>query len=381
MCQLLKSTGQKKALVVVAVSSPYDFAMDKSIGSYMCTFDFTETAMAALVRALHGEFSPQGSIPGTMRKSKKVVKNRQRWLVEDYQRERDGQVLNELLKTLSRTSTPSLPYSASNAHSFELFNPNVQEAHFVVRNSSTQALYGFVATYYTNGQGAIGAIFVDPAKRNVSIGTSLHRRAMRALLSHKGLTKVQLGISFPGTFLGIPVEENGSAKTWFANVGWDVSFPRRVSNMAITDLSTWSIPEGLAQSLARGKISFDLISGTESEESVLNHVAAHANPDIVELYRHAFQCNGECGIVRAKSSVNDYLLGTVIVTKPSSALSVHVPLLNTAREGDYGHGGIMAPIVTVTAQSALVLQGLATMGVRQNKGHQSTQSIMSWVSI
>ena len=43
MCSMLRASGQKKSFLVVAVSSPYDFAMDKSIGTYICTFDFTET--------------------------------------------------------------------------------------------------------------------------------------------------------------------------------------------------------------------------------------------------------------------------------------------------------------------------------------------------
>ncbi|KAM0817001.1 hypothetical protein AB5N19_02803 [Seiridium cardinale] len=380
MCQLLRSTGQKKSLVVVAVSSPYDFAMDKSIGTYLCTFDFTETAMASLVRALHGDFIPQGSMPGTMRKSKKVIKNRQRWLVENYERERDSQALDDLIKTLARASTPSLPYSACNAHAFDLYSPSVEEAHFVVRNSSTQALYGFVATYFAKGLGAIGAIFVDPAKRNVSIGTSLHRRAMKALLSKQGLKKVQLGVSFPAVFPGIPVEDSGLAKSWFANVGWDVQFPRRVSNVAIANLSSWSAPDGLLQNLQRNQITFELITGLENGETVLNHVATHASPDVVELYRYALQASNDCGIVRAKST-NGNLLGTVIVTKPGSILAVYFPLLNTAPPGSYGgsFGGIIAPIVPATAQSALLLQGLAFMGVRQNKGHRMGKSIVSWV--
>ncbi|KAK6064145.1 glycoside hydrolase family 3 protein [Seiridium cupressi] len=376
----MKRACQKKSLVVVAVSSPYDFAMDKSIGTYLCTFDFTETAMASLVRALHGDFIPQGSMPGTMRKSKKVIKNRQRWLVENYERERDSQALDDLIKTLARASTPSLPYSACNAHAFDLYSPSVEEAHFVVRNSSTQALYGFVATYFTRGLGAIGAIFVDPAKRNVSIGTSLHRRAMKALLSKQGLKKVQLGVSFPAVFPGIPVEDSGLAKSWFANVGWDVQFPRRVSNVAIADLSSWSAPDGLLQSLQRNQITFELITGLENGETVLNHVATHASPDVVELYRYALQASNDCGIVRAKST-NGNLLGTVIVTKPGSILAVYFPLLNTVTPGTYGgsFGGIIAPIVPATAQSALLLQGLAFMGVRQNKGHKMGKSIVSWV--
>lgn len=50
MCSMLRASGQKKSLVVVSVSSPYDFAMDKTIGTYICTFDFTETAMQVSLR-------------------------------------------------------------------------------------------------------------------------------------------------------------------------------------------------------------------------------------------------------------------------------------------------------------------------------------------
>lgn len=377
MCQMLRSTGQKKSLIVVAVSSPYDFAMDKTIGTYVCTFDFTETAMASLVRVLYGDFVPRGSMPGTMRKSKKVAKNRHRWLVETYERERDGRALAELLNTLARSSTPSLPYSAAGPHSFELFNTGVEESHFVVRNSSTQALYGFVATYYTKGLGVIGALFVDPAKRNVAIGRCLHTRAVRVLLQKQGIKKIQLGLAFPGVFPGVPVEDSGSVKSWFANVGWDVQFPRRVSNLAIADLSSWAAPEGLTQSIQRNLISFDLIRNLENGESVLTHVATYASPDVVELYKFALQAPNDCGVVRAKST-NDNLLGTIIVCSPGSSLAAYIPLLNTATQGSYG--GIVAPVVPTTAQSSLLLQGLVFMGVRQNKMHKSAKSIVSWVS-
>jgi beta-N-acetylhexosaminidase len=102
MCSMLSSGGKKKSLIVVSVSSPYDFAMDKSIGTYMCTFDFTETAMGALVRALFGEFVPQGTLPGTLRKSRKVQKSRQHWLVENWNWDRDHKGLQALIKTLEK---------------------------------------------------------------------------------------------------------------------------------------------------------------------------------------------------------------------------------------------------------------------------------------
>ncbi|KAI0379019.1 glycoside hydrolase family 3 protein [Hypomontagnella monticulosa] len=376
MCHMLRGTGQKKSLIVVSVSSPYDFAMDKSIGTYVCTFDFTETAMASLVRVLYGDINPQGSMPGTMRKSKKVSKTRQQWLVESYDRDRDGSALEELLRTMARSSTPSLPYLTTGAHSFELYNPHVEEAHFVVRNSSTKTLYGFVATYYTKGLGAIGALFVDPAKRNVSIGRSLHRRAMRALLQKQGIKTVQLGITFPGVFPGVPVDESGSNKSWFDNVGWDTQFPKRLTNMVIEDLGAWTAPEGLLQSIQRASISFDLIHGLDNAESVLNHAATHAGPEVVELYRFALQETNISGVVRAKDSVGN-LLGTVIICTAASRLSTYMPPLHSTSGEDIG--GILAPIVPSTAQSRLILQGLAFMGVRQNKAHKSAKSVLSWV--
>ncbi|KAH9907340.1 glycoside hydrolase family 3 protein [Xylariomycetidae sp. FL2044] len=376
MCHMLRATGQKKSLIVVAVSSPYDFAMDKSIGTYICTFDFTETAMASLVRALCGDFVPQGSMPGTMRKSKKVSKTRQQWLVENFDRDRDSHGLEELLNILARSSTPNLPYLTTSVNSFELFNPHVEEAHFVVRNSSTQMLYGFVATYFTKGIGAIGAIFVDPAKRNVSIGRSLHRRAIRALLQKQGIKKVQLGLTFPGIFPGITVDEGGSNKNWFADVGWDVQFPKRLTNLVIGDLGAWTAPEGLLQSIQRANISFDLIHGLDNSESVINHVATHAGPEVVELYRFALKEQKTCGVVRAKNSV-DTLLGTVIICRAASNLSTYIPSLRSIGGEDVG--GIIAPIVPSTAQTTLLLQGLAFMGVRQNKAHKSAKSVLSWV--
>lgn len=122
MCSMLSSGGKKKSLIVVSVSSPYDFAMDKAIGTYVCTFDFTETAMSALVRALFGEFTPSGTLPGTLRKSRKVQKSKQSWLVEAWNKDRDARGLQALIKAVEKTSPPNqfCPLSGATADSFEL---------------------------------------------------------------------------------------------------------------------------------------------------------------------------------------------------------------------------------------------------------------------
>lgn len=376
MCSMLRASGQKKSLVVVAVSSPYDFAMDKSIGTYICTFDFTEMAMAALVRALCGSSRARGTLPGTLRKSRKAVKSRQHWLVEPYDRDRDSNGLNDLLSALARAAAPNHRFlTTTTAHSFEIFNPNIEESHFVVRNSSTQALYGFCATYHTQGTGIIGAIFVDPTKRNVAIGRSLHRRALRALIQKRGTKKIQLGICFPGVFLGIPTDDGG-LKTWFSNSGWDLQFPRRLANMVIADLSSWSAPEGLLQSIQRANMSFDLIHGLENAETVLAHVSGNANPEVFELYRLALQETKSCGVVRAKCQRGG-LVGTVVICSPGSQVAGYVPALQGGEEVLVG--GIIAPVVAPGNGDLLVIQGLALMGLRQNKAHKSGRSVLSWV--
>jgi beta-N-acetylhexosaminidase len=376
---MFSASGQKKSLMVIAVSSPYDLALDKTIGSYLCTFDFTEAAMRSLVDVLFGAFVPQGSLPGTLRKTKKVVKSRQHWLVEPYLRDRDGRGLDELIASIARSGAPHQSFlKSTRAATFELLGSGVamEEQHFVVRNSSTGALYGFCATYFAKAIGYIAAILVDPAKRNVSIGHSLHRRSLRSLVERPGIKKVQLGVSLPGVYLGIPVDDSTNLKPWFGSLGWDLSFPRRLTNLTIDKLATWDIPVGMLQAMQRANISFDLIHGLDNAESVLTHVSTHATPDIFEMYKLALRETGSCGVVRAKSPV-DSLLGTVVICSPGSAMSLYLPPLQG--QGDASIGGIMAPIVPATAHATLALQGLALMGLRQNKAHKAARSVLSWV--
>jgi beta-N-acetylhexosaminidase len=416
MCSMLSAGGKKKSLIVVSVSSPYDFAMDKSIGTYVCTFDFTETAMSALVRALFGEFVPQGTLPGTLRKSRKVQKSRQHWLVESWNRDRDHRGLQALIKTIEKTSPAGTQsgLSGATAASFELVrifpSPSepkltkmpqsnlpdltepIEEAHYVVRNSSTQALFGFCATYTypTRSLALISALFVDPSKRNLSIGHSLHQRAVRGLLSshpnHPNLKiqTLQLGSTLPHIFPGIPMSdltEGARLKRWFAANGWDISSPRLLYTLSIRNLNHWAPPEGLLANIQRVSFSFDLIHGRENAASVLEHVSSHSGPEVLALYNLALADEKSCGVVRAKSPVDGSLVGTVIITRPESNLGTYIPVLKSSGDGGSagGIGGILAPVVPATPQAAIVLQGLALLGIRQNKAHKSKTCVLCWV--
>jgi beta-N-acetylhexosaminidase len=392
MCSMLTASGKKKSLIVVSVSSPYDFAMDNSIGTYVCTYDFTETAMSSLVRALFGDYVPQGTLPGTLRKSKKVQKSRQHWLVENWTHDRDHRGLQALIKTIEKTVPPNqqCPLSGATAASFELSSSNtetgedVEEGHFVVRNSSTQALFGFCSTYYfpSSSLGILGTLFVDPSKRNLSIGHSLHQRGVRSLLQKRNIQTLQLGSGLPPLYLGIPMSdlsEGARLKRWFATNGWDISSPKLLYTLTIRSLTNWSPPEGLLQSIQRVSFSFDLIHGTDNASAVLEHVSTHATPEIVALYNLALSDSKACGIVRAKSPVDGALVGTVIICRSETILATWMPVLHPPAGGD-SIGGILAPVVPSTPQANIVLQGLALLGIRQNKAHRAGTCVLNWVS-
>ena len=377
---------REKPLVVVSVSSPYDFAMDLSVGTYLCTYDFTETSLNALVKVLYGEVSPSGALPGRVSQSHKLHQSRQHWLVESWNEQRDAHALDDLIKTIneSRPFGQRPEMSGCSARSFLLNNPDVEEAHFVVRNSSTQALYGFCSTYFfrNTGVGAIGALFVDPLRRKLSIGHSLHSRAIRSLSERENVKRFHLGSRFPSIYLGIPTGNNMERKKllqWFANVGWKTVDSRPVCCMVVRDLSSWSPPDGLAKSLQNVGVKFDLVYGSEYTESVLNHVGTNFRPGVAEVYKLALAEPRSCGIIRAMRPGDGALLGSLVLYDSHSRLAQHVPALGDGRDVA---GGLSSPIISPNAaEYSTLLQGLILLGTRLIKQQGCNACVLHYVSI
>ena len=229
ICNMQYSKGgekKEKPLIVVAASSPYDFATDASIGTYMCTYDFTETALMSLVNVLYGEIAPSGTLPGSISQREKSSQSKQHWLVESFNEERDAAALDDLIKVVVDATSPGQKSELSGAtsNSFLLRQNDILEMHFVVRNSTTQTLYGFCSTYFfkTTGTGVLGALFVDPTRRKISIGHALYNRAIRSLVQREGVKRFQLGSRLPSIFLGVPSGHSAERKRlrqWFANLG------------------------------------------------------------------------------------------------------------------------------------------------------------------
>lgn len=387
ICNMQYTSGgekKEKPVVVVAVSSPYDFAMDQSIGTYICTFDFTETALTSLVKILFGEFTAAGSLPGTISKSQKLSQSKQHWLVEAFNEERDSNALDVLLKAVVDGHTPGLhsELAGATSNSFLLRHADVLEAHYVVRNSSTQALYGFCSTYFFKaaGTGVIGAIFVDPGRRKLSIGHSLHNRAIRTLLQREGVKRFQLGTRSPAIYAGIPTGHGGERKrlrSWFANLGWNTALSRAVCSMVARNLLAWSPPEGMARSLQSAGYDFDLIYGWEHAGSVLDHIKTNNRQGLAEVYKLALADPTTCGIIRAKRPEDGTIIGTVVLYNMQSQLADFVPSMKAIRELA---GGISSPVISPSVgEYSTLLQGLILLGMRQCKQQGCNACILDYM--
>lgn len=362
-------TGERyeKPVVVIAVSSPYDFATDPAIGTYICTYDFTETALQALVKVLFGDLSPTGALPGTISRSQKLNQSRQHWLVESWNEERDAEALDALLDALRENGSHGELASVSSS-SFLLRSDDVEEAHFVVRNSTTHALYGFCSSYFfrSTGTAVIGSIIVEPTRRKLSIGHSLHNRAIQTLLHRTGVRRFQLGSRLPSVYLGIPTAnpvERKRLRQWFAQLGWNTALSRPVCTVMLRPLSTWVAPEGLTKSLQTAEVDYDLVYGWEYADSIIDHVKTSSRQGVMEIYKLALNGAPHSGIIRAKRPEDGAILGSVVIYNNQSVIAEYVPAL---KEANVVGGGVSSPVISPSVgEYATLMQGLILLGIRQ----------------
>lgn len=97
--------------------------------------------------------------------------------------------------------------------------------HFVVRDPGTREILGFCATYttYLNSQGeklvgSLAAVIVRSSHRGRGIGTSLHDNSLRKLTKTRGVSRLQLGSTFPRLMYGLPIDL--PVDGWFRRRGW-----------------------------------------------------------------------------------------------------------------------------------------------------------------
>ncbi|OKL55456.1 hypothetical protein UA08_09283 [Talaromyces atroroseus] len=208
MCKSQKDCqGNAKPLIVVAVSTPYDFLEDLDIQTYICLYDYTKPALNVLVDILTGKFLPTGVPELASMRHRKTAKNilqprtqflGQMWLVENYDPEKDGPALQRLLKGVPGIQNYHHPWSTN----FEARIDGIENNHFVVKNSSNGTIHGFCATYYikSTSRAYIAACIVNPHRRRMGIGGSICTYAIAWLSENKKPAQIQWCYSFPALF-------------------------------------------------------------------------------------------------------------------------------------------------------------------------------------
>lgn len=112
--------------------------------------------------------------------------------------------------------------------------------HYLVRDRNDRRIVGFCATYTTYADageerliGSLALILVCDTHRNRGIGHRLHDQALTNLSRTRGVSRLQLGSTFPRLFYG-PPEEMGSLD-WFKRRGWTVDQPTAGNGQLVND--------------------------------------------------------------------------------------------------------------------------------------------------
>lgn len=349
----------QKPLVIIATLSPYDFFYNKNIGSaYLCCYDYTNNVLEELVSILMGDSTAEGCIPGEKkfvgnrskkrklaaaaaaaaaqaqaqgsgqgqaqgrltssssfnfnlsRSIKKITQPKRRWLVDEFNMQRDWSSLVKLWKNNGGGYDENFGVQKNinnqinkrrdkiNYEDDEFFKKlgvllsttSKVQKHFVVRNSSLNILYGIILTWVDeyqnislngnlddeceeNKNGKIGSIIyllVDKLKRLQSIGKNLHARAIRCLIKEQGCSKIELGTSFPILTMMENTNLNNNnriVQTFMNNVGWGINDNQTFSNkkhiMILNELINWSVPKKIFRELMIVGVRFDICTHAE----------------------------------------------------------------------------------------------------------------------
>lgn len=399
-----------KPLVIVATLSPYDFFYNKSIGSaYLCCFDYTKNALTELAGVLMGAHTANGCIPGEKKflvaKSKKrrslsvtspdrqFIKIRRahppkrRWLVDEFDLNRDWRGLIKLFKT-----NLIAPHSDGYFRLLVLLlhlNTSAQK-HFVIRNSSLNILYGVVLTWVEEAVassgtenekiGRIAYILVDKAKRLQLVGKNLHARAVRYLFKEAGCTSIYLGSLFPLLEFSEKshVLADPRAVIFFNNSGWDLSASSRLKQanvVILKELSAWTVPQKIFRELTIVGVRFDICMQPDKLQALIERATSNVTPESGAgsngdppplnteeqtdrnrhtryLYQEAINCMTggspyEVKIIIALEPTNQSVIGSIVLFTNKSSLARFYPFMEELGNGKKGHltGGIVGPVI------------------------------------
>lgn len=143
-----------------------------------------------------------------------------RWMVAEWNQARDVPEVH----TLWNLCMPK-KFRLDQASLLRVLQRDGYAKHFVVRQPGTNELLGFCATYITYLDskedvlvGSLAALFVRTSHRGQGIGKLLHNEALKGFKKTRGVSRLQLGSTFPRLLYGIPIDH--PSEEWFRRQGW-----------------------------------------------------------------------------------------------------------------------------------------------------------------
>lgn len=145
-----------------------------------------------------------------------------RWSVSEWNQARDVPAVHELW---CQCMPPK--FRLQQASFLRVLQRDGYAKHYVVRQPGSNDILGFCATYITYLDstperlvGSLAALFVRESYKAQGIGRVLHSEALKGFKRTRGVSRLQLGSTFPRLLYGLPV--NHPSEEWFKRRGWQM---------------------------------------------------------------------------------------------------------------------------------------------------------------
>lgn len=232
--------------------SPIDNQLQIPFPTVIQTADYTPAALEAAAALFFSEQSV--SVGSATHEPARTETLRPRlWLVEQWNEARDIQTVLDLW-----TQNISTRFSIDHQTLASLLRRPGYAKHYVVRDSRTEEVLGFCATYlsYVDQEGekliaSLAVLLVRPRSRQQGVGLSLHNHAIGQLKKTRGVIRLQLGSTFPRILYGPPLGIHLNEE-WFRRRGWILDREVPGQGQEICDLvlnfTDWRYTEPIASS-------------------------------------------------------------------------------------------------------------------------------------
>ena len=232
------AVSDNKPCIIVVCCSPLEPQQAIPFPTIIQTAGYSPQALEATAALIFGEQLEQAPSLNILPAAASTEGSRPRlWPVEQWNEPRDMPGVLSLW-----TESISDRFSIDHGTLSSILRRPGYAKHYVVRDSRTEEILGFCATYlsYVDQEGekliaSLALLLVRTGRRNQGIGLSLHSHALGQLRRTRGVVRLQLGSTFPRILYGPPLDIQLNEE-WFHRRGWQLNKDIPGQGQAVHDL-------------------------------------------------------------------------------------------------------------------------------------------------